>query len=162
MTEIITSFAQVNMTELCSQPAMKLAYPNTQNLNPSILISSTTNHSLLDSTWSQYFGYVNRPTRLCLIGPFLFLSHAAQLWRTKTTKWKEQLKTEWSLAEREKLPLQHETRTSYFSILKMSKDFSQVYRQKKWAKSENQRPNQCSQQFIIKVLTVLHVVQWLI
>lgn len=50
------------MTELCSQPAMKLAYLNTQNLNLSILISSTTNHWLLDSTWSQYFGYDNRPT----------------------------------------------------------------------------------------------------
>lgn len=38
-------------------------------------------------------------------------------------------------------------------------DFSQVYRQKKLAKSENQRPSQCSQQSIIKVLTVLYVVQ---
>lgn len=98
--------SKTGMTELCSHPAMKLAYLNTQNLNPSILISSTTNHSLLDSTWSQYFGYDNRPTLLWLTGPSLFLSHAAQLLRTKTAKWKEQ----------QKLPLQHETWPSYFSI----------------------------------------------
>lgn len=138
------------MTELCSQPAMKLAYLNTQNLNPSILISSTTNHSLLDSTWSQYFGYDNRPTLLWLTGPSLFFKACSSTIKDKDSKMKRTTKAATSTWNMTKL---------FQYILKMSKDFSQVYGQKKWAKSENQRPNQCSQQSIIKVLTVLHVVQ---